>query len=315
MHSAIHPRVFLAVAGIFMVIVLTECAKKSAAMSQSALALKVALESQQNALIMLDRVSENANQADSSRQINHETNVDIQNYVNAERKKIQEITQKLEAAQNDIRDFDHHKSDKKEAEILANASRMVFESAEILRILEEKTKVIVDFLGSETFSKSEIGALFRPGEYKLIREQQREGTRLFGPVVEKLYVFANKYKNAFTSLKGQIIVTGYSDATAVETGSALYRDLASRLAQLENITEPGQPDLNRKLSELRADAVRQLLERIIADRKKDHPDLIDITVQTLGRGEELPPGLTEEVLKNDRRRRVVTFYWVVLPNM
>ncbi|MCF0051613.1 hypothetical protein MUK70_15190 [Dyadobacter chenwenxiniae] len=298
-----------------MIFLLTECAKKSVATSQSALALKVALESQQNALIMLERVSDNANRADSSRQINHETNVDIQNYVNSERKKIHEITRKLEAAQQDIRDFENDKTDKKEAEILANASRTVFESAEILRIMEEKTKVIVDFLGSETFSKSEIGALFRPGEYRLIREQVREGTRLFGPVVEKLYVFANKYKNAFNSLKGQIIVTGYSDATAVEPGSALYKDLAARLSQSENITEPGQPDLNRKLSELRADAVRQLLERIIADRKKEHANLIDISVQTLGRGEELPPGLPDEVLKNDKRRRVVTFYWVVLPNM
>ena len=315
MHQALLPRFAFAVTGFLLMLVLSGCAKKSAALSQSSLALKVALESQQNALAMLDRVSQTANKADSTKQINHNTNVDIQNYLTGKRNEIHEITQKLEAAQQDLKDFGDKKSDRKEAEILANASRTVFESAEILRILEEKTKVIVDFLGSETFSKSEIGALFRPGEYRLIREQVREGQRLFGPVVEKLYIFANKYKNAFNSLKGQIIVTGYSDATAVETGSALYKDLASKLLQSENLIEPTQPDLNRKLSELRAEAVKQLLERIIADRKKEHSNLIDITVQTLGRGEELPPGLTEEVLKNDKRRRVVTFYWVVLPNM
>ncbi|WP_439557832.1 hypothetical protein [Dyadobacter sp.] len=315
MHQALLPRFVFAVTGFLLMLVLSGCAKKSAALSQSSLALKVALESQQNALAMLDRVSQTANKADSTKQVNHNTNVDIQNYLTGKRKEIHEITQKLEAAQQDLKDFGDKKSDRKEAEILANASRTVFESAEILRILEEKTKVIVDFLGSETFSKSEIGALFRPGEYRLIREQVREGQRLFGPVVEKLYIFANKYKNAFNSLKGQIIVTGYSDATAVETGSALYKDLAFKLLQSENLTEPTQPDLNRKLSELRAEAVKQLLERIIADRKKEHSNLIDITVQTLGRGEELPPGLTEEVLKNDKRRRVVTFYWVVLPNM
>ncbi|KQS33812.1 hypothetical protein [Dyadobacter sp. Leaf189] len=315
MHQALLPRFLFVLPGFLLILVLSGCAKKSTALSQSSLALKVALESQQNALTMLERVSQTANKADSTQKINHNTNIDIQNYLTGKRKEIHETTQKLEAAQQDLKDFGDKKSNKKEAEILANASRTVFESAEILRILEEKTKVIVDFLGSETFSKSEIGALFRPGEYRLIREQFREGQRLFGPVVEKLYVFANKYKNAFNSLKGQIIVTGYSDATAVETGSALYRDLASKLLQSENLTEPTQPDLNRKLSELRAEAVKQLLERIIADRKKEHSNLIDITVQTLGRGEELPPGLTEDALKNDKRRRVVTFYWVVLPNM
>jgi outer membrane protein OmpA-like peptidoglycan-associated protein len=284
-------------------------------MSQSALALKVALQSQESALMMLDRVSERAQEADSTRQINHDTNVDIQNYVKAEREKIKEVRTKLVAAQADIQNYNDDKSNMKEAEILANASRTVLESAEILRIMEEKTKVIVDFLGSETFSKSEIGALFKPGEYRLIKEQVREGQRLFRPTVEKLYIFANKYKDAFSSLKGQIIVTGYSDATAVEPGSTLYKDLASRLLQTENITDPGQPDLNRKLSELRADAVKQLLERIIADRRKNQANLIDITVHTLGRGEELPPGLPQDILKNDKRRRVVTFYWVVLPNM
>ncbi len=185
-----------------------------------------------------------------------------------------------------------------------------------LRILEKKTEVIVDFLNNETFSKSEIGALFSPGEYHLIPGQLKEGERLFTPIVQKLYTFANKYNNSFKSLKGEIIVTGYSDAMPVEPGSQLYADLAKRLQTDSNVGEPTTADLNQKLSEMRALAVKNLLEKIIGKRKGNATGgQLPISVTVLGRGEQIPRGLPVTVAKNDQRRRVVTFYWVVLPSL
>ena len=184
-----------------------------------------------------------------------------------------------------------------------------------MRILEKKTEVIVDFLGSETYSKSEIGALFRPGEYHLIPEQMKEGQRLFRPIVEKLFTFADKYKDSFKSLKGEIIVTGYSDATPVEPGSRLYRDLVQHLQQQDNVANPSSSNLNQKLSELRAGAVKNLLQTLISAKKQVNANLLDISVTVLGRGEAIPRGMAESLAANDRRRRVVTFYWVVLPSL
>lgn len=300
---------------LFSVIVSVSCSRNTTAVKQSSVALKVAKQSQDNASSMLDKVSEQSAQADSTGQIDASTNEDIQKYVLAEKQKINETKGKIEEAQVIIRDYSDKRSSKRESEVIAEANRVVSESSELLRILEKKTEVIVDFLGSETFSKSEIGALFRPGEYQLIKEQVKEGKRLFSPIVQKLFVFADKYQNSFRSLTGEIIVTGYSDATAVEKGSSLYKDLAARLLENDGVQEPNQQDLNQKLSELRAGAVKELLETIIAQRKQENSELIDISVSILGRGEELPKGLPVSTSKNDRRRRVVTFYWVVLPRL
>jgi len=291
------------------------CSRNTTAVKQSSMALSIALKSQESATSMLDKMSQQSKAAADTGQIDVSTNEDIQNYVNAERDKVEETKKKLQSAQKDIDDYTSKKSTKKQIEVLNEANSVVQEASELLRILEKKTEVIVDFLGSETFSKSEIGALFRPGEYQLIKGQIKEGQRLFSPIVEKLFSFADKYKGSFSSLKGEIIVTGYSDGTAVEKGSGLYRDLARRLAENDGVSEPAPEDLNQKLSELRAGAVKGLLENIITQKNKDNPDLIEISVSILGRGEEIPKGLPADISKNDQRRRVVTFYWVVLPKL
>ena len=291
------------------------CSRNTTAVKQSSQALNVALKSHESAAGILDKMSQQSKDAASAGQIEASTNEDIQNYVHAERIKIDETTKKLQSAQKDIDDYTSKKSSKKQIEVLNEANKVVQESSDLLRILEKKTEVIVDFLGSETFSKSEIGALFRPGEYQLIKGQIKEGQRLFSPIVEKLFSFAEKYKGSFASLKGEIIVTGYSDGTAVERGSGLYRDLARRLSESDGVTEPAPEDLNQKLSELRAGAVKGLLEDIIIKKNKENPDRIEISVSILGRGEEIPKGLPADISKSDSRRRVVTFYWVVLPKL
>ncbi|WP_254411024.1 hypothetical protein [Dyadobacter diqingensis] len=289
------------------------CTRNNTAVQQSSTALKVALKSQESASAMLDMMSDQSNTAEAKERIDPSTNVDIQKYIGVEKINIEEAKEELESAQTDLFEFAQHKSKKNQTKVLEKAHKAVKESSERLRILEEKTKVIVDFLGSETFSKSEIGAFFRPGEFHLIKEQVKEARRLFNPVVEKLNVFAGRYKDQFAGLKGEIIVTGYSDATAVEKGSALYRDLSGKLLEDDQVSQPSQQDLNQKLSELRALAVKWLLVEIIKQRKKDDSALININVRVLGRGEKLPRDLPENTAKNDPRRRAVTFYSVVLP--
>ena len=300
---------------VVLLLLSTACSRNTTAIKQSTLALSMAEQSQKSALEMLDKVSAQSKAAKEMENIDSSTNHQIQNYVLEQSTAIETVLKELENAHQDIDSYKGKRGDKDEKEVIAEANKIISRSSDLVRILEKKTEVIVDFLGSETFSKSEIGALFKPGEYQLIKEQIKEGQKLFRPIVEKLFVFSGKYKDAFSSLKGEIIVTGYSDATAIEKGSGLYRDLAKKLQRDDAVEVPSNQDLNQKLSELRASAVRDLLEKIIADRKKANPELIDINVRILGRGELIPKGLEENVAANDRRRRVVTFYWVVLPNL
>lgn len=325
---------------LVLAILSSSCAKNTVATDRSLIALRVARESQDRSIQMLDLVKAQAGKAAADGKIAEKANEEIQQYVEVEREKIEEQQQKLEAAEAEVKGFRAGKSNKSQTEVVEVVNNAVLESANVIRILEKKTEVIVDFLGNETFSKSEIGALFTPGEYKLLSAQLKEGERLFSPIVQKIYTFSDKYKDSFKNLKGEIIVTGYSDATAVEKGSRLYKDLTQRLQNDNGLTEPTPADLNQKLSELRALAVKGLLEKIISTRQSKTPtpspeadvtadstataietapttvsQTLSIEVTVLGRGEEIPRGLPADVVKNDRRRRVVTFYWVVLPSL
>ncbi|GAB4015128.1 hypothetical protein GCM10028808_39640 [Spirosoma migulaei] len=291
------------------------CSRNTIAVKRSSLALQTAMQSQESTLKLLDKLADQAQQSVVSKKIDQSTSEEIQTYIATERAAIEANKQQLQRVLDDTETYARGQSKKREKEVLMAANAAVMESAEKLRILEKKTEVIVDFLGNETFSKSEIGALFPPGGFQLIPAQVKEGQRLFRPIVEKLFTFADKYKAGFNKLKGEIIVTGYSDATPVEPGTQLYQVLAQHLQKDNQVSEPTSSDLNQKLSELRAKAVKGLLETIIQSRKQTGAIPLEITVTVLGRGEEIPNGLTADLARDDRRRRVVTFYWVVLPDL
>lgn len=287
-----------------LVYIFISCSSNKPAVDNSRMSLKNAQQSNEKAIKKLDEVSAQANKAEQEGKIVKSANDEIQTYVSAEKQKIQSQNKQIE---NSLSELESNKEVDNEA--VKRANRLALSNSSSVRIFEEKTKVIIDFLGNETYSKAEIGALFESGEYRLIPSQIKEGEKLFKPVVDKIFLFAEKYKGKFNSLKGEIIITGYSDAMPIEKNSKLYRELASSL----NIEEPSITQLNQKLSELRASAVKELLESIIAQRKTAANESLDIKMSVFGRGEEIPNGLAANLAKNDFRRRVVTFYWVVLP--
>lgn len=288
------------------VFILNACTVNQAAVNSSKSALKTSIESNERSIKMLQMMAGQSEQAYKEGRIAESANQEIQGYVASEQKSIQSQNEVLEKSLHELEDTRTLNS-----ATIEKANRAVSENGNRMRILEEKTKVIVDFLGNETFSKSEIGALFKPGEYRLLAGQLDEGEKLFRPIVEKLFVFAEKYTGSFTKLQGEIIVTGYSDATPIDKNSRLYRELANMIG----ISEPNGSMLNKKLSELRANAIKELLEKIIVQKKQTDSKNLEIKVTVLGRGEEIPRGLPANVSKNDFRRRVVTFYWVVLPGL
>ncbi len=276
--------------------------------------LRLAQESQERSIKVLELMAQQSATSAKDERIAESANAEIQRYVVAQQISLQEQKQKLETARETAELYKSGNSTLKKREVVEKVNRAVAESSNAIRILEEKTRVIVDFLSNETFSKSEIGALFSPGEYRLLPQQVRKGEQLFSPIVGKLYTFSDKYSTSFKELKGEIIVTGYSDATPIDAGSSLHRELSDLVQKDSGIAEPTSADLNQKLSELRAASIKSLLEKILrkreAARKESH---LNVTVTILGRGEQIPKGLRADVFKNDPRRRVVTFYWVVLP--
>ena len=292
------------------------CSRNTRAVQQSSARIKASVSSQQNAGRHLDELSKKSAEAAIAEQIDESTDKEIQAYIERERANIEAYIRSLEAANETLEEYKAGNSDFKEKEVVEAANNLASEASKNLRILEEKTRVIVDFLNSETFSKAEIGALFDPGEYILPNARARRGKQMFTPIVQKLYAFAQQYEKTFKSLKGNIIVTGYSDGTSIEPGSNLHKTLAPIARNKYGIEAPTSTDLNLVLSELRAEAVSDLIKSIIREEESRRGNTsIQITVRTLGRGESIPPGVGRSAAINDSRRRVVSFYWVVLPEL
>lgn len=296
--------------------IFSSCSRNSRAVKQSSAKVNASVSSQKNAGKNLDELSRKSAEAAASNQIDESTDKEIQAYIERERANIEAHIKSLEEANQSIEEYKGGNKDLQEKEVVRKANQAADEAYRNLRILEEKTSVIVDFLNSETFSKAEIGALFDPGEYVLPPSRAKRGKQLFTPIVKRLYAFAKKYEGTFKSMKGDIIVTGYSDGTRIEPGSNLYRTLAPIARNKYNIETPNSSDLNLVLSELRAEAVSTMLASIIREEEtRDGNQSIKIEVRTLGRGESIPPGVSQAAAANDSRRRVVTFYWVVLPEL
>lgn len=297
-------------------LIAASCSRNTRAVQQSSARVKASVSSQQNAGKNLDELSQKSSEAARNEQIDESTDKEIQAYIERERANIEAHIRRLEAANQTIEEYKAGETDFEEKDVVETANKVASEASKNLRILEEKTRVIVDFLNSETFSKAEIGALFDPGEYVLPPSRANRGKQLFTPIVQKLYAFAQKYETTFKSLKGDIIVTGYSDGTRIEPGSSLYRTLAPIAQNKYGIENATSADLNLVLSELRAETVSGLLTSIISEEESRRgAQNIRISVRTLGRGESIPPGVSQNAALNDSRRRVVTFYWVVLPEL
>ena len=298
--------------------VFSSCSRNTSSATRASAALQASLRSQENTLNVLDKMSAQSAKAAADGKVVASADSTVQAYVASERAVIEGQRKQLDQAKADVDAYASGKGKKSGRAVVNSANIAVMRSTATLRIVDKKTEVIVDFLGNETFSKSEIKTLFQPGDYALTTSETKEGVLRFRPIVEKMFTFADKYRNSqyqggIKRLRGEIVITGYSDATPIEPGSNLYQSLVQRVMREDKLTAPTSSNLNRKLSELRAGTIKGLLETIIRTREKGRTDPMPVKIMVSGRGEELPAGLSVNMALNDPNRRVVTFYWVVLP--
>ena len=257
-------------------------------------------------------LSQHSREAESNNRISESTNRYIQNYITTQQDSIKFDSLTLAKVTTELENVDKKTDLEAVRTTIAKANLILVKSKRRLRIFDKKTAVIIDFLNHDTFSKAEINTFFAPGNYELTPEQLNQCKNLIDPIVKKIFLFSDRYKRRFAIMQGEIIVTGYSDATPIVVGSRLYMDLTQRLDRENKIVSPSQSDMNRKLSELRAKTIKVIIEKIIQERKKKK-NRLQITVQALGRGDEIPPFLAGKASRDDSRRRIVTFYWVLLP--
>jgi hypothetical protein len=169
-------------------------------------------------------------------------------------------------------------------------------------------ELINDLLGTNTFTRINLSSLFGPGEFKPDMNFISSKRPLFEPIVDSILKFASKFPDK--KLTASIIVLGYADAGQINPASSLAKELT---ISTDNKLMPSA-ELNKELSRLRASAIADMMKTITDEKKAAQPIFSKFIVETIaqGRGEELPePSI--KYTANDKRRRIVKVYWIVLP--
>lgn len=175
------------------------------------------------------------------------------------------------------------------------------------KTIADKINFLSDLINQNTVVKIDQDVLFEPGSYVVSPSMANVLVKIFEPAALEIDSFTRKYPDFPLSLV--ITAKGFADATTISEGSNLYKNLKERL-KLSG-TEPDNKDLNKELSNARAEQVIALFKDFASTRQEGY--LKNVIYLHQGKGEALPnPKLTDYTIA-DPRRRVVYLYWSVFP--
>lgn len=185
---------------------------------------------------------------------------------------------------------------------------VVVEQNKTVRCLIADLSALDDYLNRKIVSEFQSTDFFPTGDYNITGNEIAQVRNKLLPATNEVADFAVKYSQSKISLT--ITISGYADEQPIATGSNLYNKLSEALGQ----TNPTRQALNQQLSQFRADAIGEVVQKMMEEKKVEIPDLAEIRLEVLkiGRGEEVPPRVTDPK-RNDPRRRIVTLQWAIIP--
>jgi hypothetical protein len=171
-------------------------------------------------------------------------------------------------------------------------------------------KSLNDLYDISTFSSFETATFFPAGTFGIPPEKQDEAKKSIEPIVQRIIKFFGDHpRQRFVAV---IVCYGFSDETPIAKESPLYNPLLAKM----KTNNPTRQELNVKLSELRAKSIANLLVDLIKTNEGliPNPKLINYDIKWMGKGEELPyPDKVKDYTAQDKRRRMVSLIWNVLP--
>ena len=171
-------------------------------------------------------------------------------------------------------------------------------------------KSLNDLYDISTFSSFETATFFPAGMFGIPPEKQEEAKKSIEPIVQRIIKFFGDHpRQRFVAV---IVCYGFSDETPIAKESPLYSPLLAKM----KTNNPTRQELNVKLSELRAKSIANLLVDLIKINEGliPNPKLINYDIKWMGKGEELPyPDRVKDYKADDKRRRMVSLIWNVLP--
>ncbi|GBC61886.1 hypothetical protein DENIS_2848 [Desulfonema ishimotonii] len=179
----------------------------------------------------------------------------------------------------------------------------------ISRVLQDLNQVlnISDGLRTGWQKILRTDTAFDVGQYDLSHAGLQAIGELAGEVAEKIRQAYPKRPVTLT-----VRVVGYTDQLNFGHGTRLVE----RLTQGETDEIPAaDPDrrrfLNYRLSRFRAEAIRTYLEALIREQTGEMP--VTLETEAVGRGEEMPAGLSPPYPVSDPRRRICKIYLCAIP--
>lgn len=230
---------------------------------------------------------------------------------------IEDKKEELSALKEDIKKY-QELSNKEIKKVLTAAvfEELLIKQNEIIKEAITDVALIDEIRKQKQFDEFETSAFFPPGNYIVPDNMKEETMKSFEPIVDKILKYAEKYPGK--QIKATIIVKGFSDEQSISKSSELYKkliqDFKADAIELPTNDLALQEKINLYLSQLRANEVGEFIYKIAQKKKSQNSTLSNIRIDVLkeGHGYELPnKKLTYN--KIDPRRRIVTFYWNILP--
>lgn len=186
------------------------------------------------------------------------------------------------------------------------------DSFNVLKRKREKIYALVtEAISMNAFNLFEMGAFFDPGVYRIPANAIPMVHKTFSPVLDSIRYLSNKHSDLPRTIR--FVFVGYADESPIAIGTPLHKELV-KYSRLPN---PSNKDLNQVLSQLRANEMMGNMQSLVQEKSSQFDSLSSLKTNYLnyGRGEALPNANIKNYQKQDERRRIVMFYWSVLPDI
>jgi hypothetical protein len=174
--------------------------------------------------------------------------------------------------------------------------------------------IIEEGMRNSTIYKIPNEIVFTGGGYKIIDKNLPKMQEFFEPILDSIVISANKYINK--KLRVKIVVYGYADSDPINPKSKLYDEIARSLYHetIDSSLLTISSRLNQELSRLRAEEVGGLVNTMTFEKLNYITGVksVFVDLQKEGKGEEFPDNKIK-YNSTDARRRIVKFYWKILP--
>ncbi len=169
--------------------------------------------------------------------------------------------------------------------------------------------LIREVLSNAKQTQFDLATFFGPGEFMVPAEKVEQAKAAFSPIIDSLLKFASRFPDV--AKNSTIVLKGYADATGIKSGTPLYYRLVNELKQNSATTE----ELNLAISKLRAEAISEIVNKVIQKKQPEFLQYLVVHIEIVqeGRGQEKPNPKITDYTDDDSRRRIVLFFWSILP--